>query len=821
MGSSIPALLFLYVVFHLFLNTLVSGCHEQERQALLKFKQGLDDPTVSKLCSWVGEDCCKWTGISYKNTTSHVIMLDLRNVDLDNYGMPLLNSRLGSKIDSSLIHLKHLKYLDLSLNDFSMIHIPKYFGSFEHLRYVNHSYANFIGNILHQLCNLSNLHTLDLRYVFVSFDSVDDLSWLSSLFFLQYLDLSELDLTRALNWQQEINKVSSLKELHLSYCMLGNIHSSFPFSNLTSINVLDLSDDQFNSTLPHWLINFNSLAYLDLSVNEFSGSIPSIIGNLTSLEFLNLSHNFIDGRIPRSFRDLPNWLTNFSSLTHLDLGGNEFSGSIPSTMGSLTSLEFLDLSNNSIDADNKLGGYIPESIGKLSNLLYFDIGNNSFTFVIIESLLTEVERLKFIRMAHNNLNIIVNMEHLDLSHNQLQGKLPNSFLQILDFSNNSISGPILEKNMPFLSYLDISNNSLNGSIPSLLCKLETLEYLDLSSNYLHGNILDCWENKSMSLWRIPSTMKKMKLLLVLDLAHNKLSGVIQTWFGENLSSLRILSLRSNMIYENIPPQISNISSLLYFDLSHNNLSGAIPRSLGNFTAMTNIHDASDQFFYASTSALELKFLDNIVMSLNGVELENNGALGFFNLIDLSANSLFGDIPEELTRLLGLISLNLSSNSLKGNIPNEIGALKQLESLDLSRNRLFGEVPSSLTTLYFLSKLNLSYNNLSGRIPSGFQLQTLNDSSIYIGNDNLCGQPLSPCPTNEASPHTEIEKEKDDESEMTGFFVSIGLGIIVGFWGFCAVLIFKTSWTIAYYRFCDDIMEKVIVAKTIWNYWRKV
>ncbi|CAL5444437.1 unnamed protein product [Camellia sinensis] len=157
-------------------------------------------------------------------------------------------------------------------------------------------------------------------------------------------------------------------------------------------------------------------------------------------------------------------------------------------------------------------------------------------------------------------------------------------------------------------------------------------------------------------------------------------------------------------------------------------------------------------------------------------------------------------------LFGLMNLNLSGNHLKGRIPNNIGNLTQLESLDLSRNKLSGPIPPSLSSLSYLSHLNMSFNNLSGRIPTRNQLQTLNDPSIYIGNDGLCGAPLNSCIDDKSfdGDHKHADESKvADETDVLWFYTGIGPGFLVGFLGVCGTLNFKKSWRYAYFHFIEN------------------
>ena len=174
-------------------------------------------------------------------------------------------------------------------------------------------------------------------------------------------------------------------------------------------------------------------------------------------------------------------------------------------------------------------------------------------------------------------------------------------------------------------------------------------------------------------------------------------------------------------------------------------------------------------------------------------------------IDFSKNSLSGKIPIEVTSLQGLQSLNLSYNLLIGSIPENIGAMGSLESIDFSLNQLSGQVPSSMSSLTFLNHLNLSNNNLTGKIPLSTQLQSL-DPSSFIGN-KLCGPPLTnSCTTNGVKPN--IRSKDTSGLEVDWFYVSMSLGLVVGFCGVCGPLLFNKQWRMMYFQFLDHIGYKL-------------
>ncbi|KAL6203910.1 hypothetical protein ACLB2K_021180 [Fragaria x ananassa] len=908
---------------------------EEERQALLNFKQDLIDRS-GRLSSWVGHQCCEWRGISCNNHTGRIVRLDLRNPypfnDYSWNNTKFDESCLGGKLHPSLLGLKHLSYLDLSQNCFHGIHIPNFIGDLTSLRYLNLSYVSWSGEIPPSLGNLSNLNYLDLSADFISDVYSKSLNWLSHLSSLKYLNLGGANLKNTgVSWLHAVNMLPSLLELRLSNCQIdGNqVPLSLPTINLTSLLVLDMSNNDINSSFPKWLFNLTSLSKLDLGYNLFirpsldefvrlkalehldlggirlKGQLLPFV-NLCKLKSLYLTANEFDGGIEEFLSGFSNCSSN--RMESLELSNCGLEGALPSSLGKLKSLQLLNLNANSfresipesIFSDlssslktldlggNLFNGSIPESLGQLSQLVRLDLSYNSWEGSLREAHFINLTRLKYIRLTTDrHVPIIFNLTDYEwippfklqslsmdncrvgpgfpvwlqsqtelssvrVSNAGISGAIPeewmsniSSQIESLDLSNNQISGKLpLQFNFPDLRGIEFGHNQFDGTIPSSICSIQYLDTLALNNNQLFGEFPKEWslwsrigfvdvsnnnltgeiprsmgipsslfvlkmDNNQLS-GEIPSAFQNCSFLQKLSLGGNNFTGSIPSWIGSKVSGFTVLQLRSNSLSGHIPHQLCSLPHLQFLDLGHNRFSGTIPKCLNNLTALVSGPDNSWGIFSEYTNSE----YEETTATTKGRESEYFPSQArLLTIIDLSSNDLEGEIPEEISSLVSLGTLNLSMNQLSGSIPSKIGNLYRLETLDLSQNRLSGHIPQSLSNMTFLSHLNLSHNKLTGRIPSGNQLQTLLDPSIYEGN-SLCGFPLPKCPEDEDNMHEpDVQEKKDngDDEEKLGFYTSAVLGFIIGFWSVCGILILKKSWRYAYFQFFDRIKDRVALA----------
>ncbi|KAK4571389.1 hypothetical protein RGQ29_029987 [Quercus rubra] len=744
-------------------------CLEGERQALLEFRKGLIDD-YGRLSLWQSEDenknCCNWEGVLCSNQTGHVLELHLSGSQDD--GM----KPFRGMISPSLFELPYLTFLDLSSNDFNQSHIPKFIGSLNNLKHQDLSWANLSGPIPHELENLSRLQYLNLGRSDLKI--IENLKWLSHMSTIEYLDLSSTYLSVVANdWLEVVSYLPNLKTLSLWLCDLPPLSlsslSHFNYSkSFAPLETLDLHHNQFVH-IPKSFGYICTLRELYLSSNNFNGQLVELMDNLSgcakdSLEVLDLSKNHIT-------RLLPNF-SIFPSLKNLNLSENELNGTLPKSIGNLSNLELLNLSSTSLSLKFSLDWVPPFQLDRI----YLTSCNLGPTF---PNWIQTQRKVSFLEISDANISDTIPAEWLEdlpstlmdlnISSNQIHGQLPNRVLlplfptnlTFLNLSKNRYLGSIsslCKINAQLLAFLDLSDNMLSGRLPNCFMHWRKLIVLNLSGNNFFREVPTSLGSlsglKTLNLnnnnfsGELPSSLGNCSSLIVMDLGKNRFSGKIPAWIGESLPRLFSLSLHSNKFAGSIPLHLCWSKDLQILDLSLNDISGTIPQCLNNFTGMTR-----RELFYR-----EFKLPGRI--------------LGILKIIDLSRNKLTGKLPSESLSLLG-------------------------------------EIPSSISNLTFLSVLNLSYNYLFGKIPSSTQLQSL-DAFAFAGNLGLCGPPLTQlCPgeetPNQSEPTDDVikDKEEDEDEFRTWFYIGIGFGSPIGFWGVCIALVF--DWRHAYFLLLDRMI----------------
>ncbi|GMN69689.1 hypothetical protein TIFTF001_038735 [Ficus carica] len=856
------------------------------------------------------------------------------------------NSQLKIKSLKSISHLSSLRLLDLGSTNMSMAHDWVHVvNNLPHLTNLSLSYSELPDTVPQSLSFVNSSKFLAVLDLSENLLSASVFLWL----FNYSGSLVHLDLHNSLSKTSIPEAFGNLVALESLYLSGNKFEGSIPhsFGNMNSLTYLDLKGAEIyygprssglGGPIPKSFGNMTALAYLDLSNNQLEGSIPEGFGNMTFLQYLDLSSNMLSGEIPKSIwkictlqqllafdnslsgqlqfaesstrcahfpleilhlemnrigGSLPNF-TMYPSLKELLLFSNRLTGNVSKSLGQLSKLEVLQIS------DNFMADLISEAhFSKLFNLTHLDFSSNSHIVFNISNDWIPPFQLEDIELGGCKLGPHFpkwfltrnSIQTLNLSNSGIADPIPDTLWShfdmsaTLDLSNNKIRGTI-QDNEGFIASpiytVDLSSNQLEGPVPAFLLQsisvnlfknqfsdinalctqspyLSNLVFLDVSYNQLSGELPDCWSravllrvlilgnnklsgkipssigfltsigilhlNNNNLTAELPLSLKNCTKLVIFDVGENKLLGPVPTWIRRSLSKLVVLSLRSNNFTGSMPSDLCRLVQLQLLDLSSNNLSGNIPNCLGNITALKAIGGTDSAFrepyIEGSSGWSDVPigyYQENLFLVWKGALLAFKN-LGLLKNIDLSSNRLSGDIPREITQLIGLVSLNLSRNNLSGQIPQEIGQLKSLDALDLSNNHLLGRIPSSLSQIDRLNTLDLSNNNLSGKIPSGIQLQT-RDPVAYLGNPELCGAPLAKkCPGEEkptVSGATEdhADDQEKDEFITRGFYISAAVGFIVAFWGFYLTLIFNKSWRYRYFKSLNNAGDWLYVTVAV-------
>lgn len=173
---------------------------------------------------------------------------------------------------------------------------------------------------------------------------------------------------------------------------------------------------------------------ISLASRGLEGRLSPSLGELTSLRHLNLSYNSFSG-------DLPSKLLTSRSIAVLDVSFNHFSRVLQHQQGinSSLSLQVLNISSNLF-----AGEFSPILWDKMSNLVALNASNNSFQGWIPSS------------FCISSLSFAV----LDLTYNQFRGSIPAGLGEC-----------------SALKVLRAGHSNLTGTLPDELFNASSLEHL--------------------------------------------------------------------------------------------------------------------------------------------------------------------------------------------------------------------------------------------------------------------------------------------------------------------------------------------------------
>uniref|UniRef100_K7KD10 Uncharacterized protein n=1 Tax=Glycine max TaxID=3847 RepID=K7KD10_SOYBN len=480
-------------------------------------------------------------------------------------------------------------------------------------------------------------------------------------------------------WCSVLMPLRDLQELSMSWCGLSRpLDPSLTRLENLSVIVLD-GNKYYHPQCQKTFLHFKNIIILSLTNCGSNGTFPHKIFNIGTLSVIDTSwNNNLHGFLPE--------FPSSRSLYSLSVSNTNLSGEIPSFIGNMRKLSELNLSKCGFSRT------ISNSLLNLTKLVQIDsldISNNNLSGRIPSFLFTS-QSIELFHNQFSQLDKIRNVSRLyslDLSSNDQFGPFSTSILQlstlfVLHFSSNQFNGSVqLNKllELSLTSFLSLSNNTLDGSIPNSIYIASSLQVFDLSLNNIYGTIISC---------HIPYAIPASCSLWILNLHGNLLDGPIPNSLSCCLK-LKVLDLGLNQIIGGFPCFLKKISTLRILVLWKNKFQGSLRCSKTNKT--WEIVQIVDIAFNNFSGKLPGKYFTTWERYIMHGEQETESKLmelvkifTIFTSIDFSSNHFKGPITKEHMDFKELY-IFLSKTTLSSEIPLSIGNLRRLESLCLSQN----------------------------------------------------------------------------------------------------------------------------------------
>jgi len=262
---------------------------------------------------------------------------------------------------------------------------------------------------------------------------------------------------------------------------------SFIYDKLTNLENLNLSSNDFTSSISPGISKLSNLKSLILNHLLLTGTLPDPLKGVTTLEHVSFWDAIgMNGNIFRFMQHWPNLIT-------LDILSSSFTGTIPTEVGLNTNLKTFWIEDSRVNVSN-----IPTELGTLTNLN--ELGISSRFGIEGATIPTEIGRLtnldqflikgaNYIGSIPTELGLLTKLAFLTLQGGRFTGTVPSEFgaltlLKELHILTNDLTGTLPSEigNLSNLLVLELYSNRITGAVPEEVCSDQIEIWCDCDIN---------------------------------------------------------------------------------------------------------------------------------------------------------------------------------------------------------------------------------------------------------------------------------------------------------------------------------------------------